>query len=61
MSIERQCELIGLLRSSYYRKGCAEQEALKNLEIMNCININLEYTAHPFDTGGNVKMTLKFG
>jgi putative transposase len=46
LSIERQCELIGLPRSSYYREGRAEQETPENLEIMNCID--LEYTAHPF-------------
>jgi putative transposase len=46
LSIDRQCELIGLSRSSYYREGPAGQETPENLEIMNCID--LEYTDHPF-------------
>ena len=46
LSIKRQCELIGLPRSSYYREGSAEQETLENLEIMRFIDE--EYTDHPF-------------
>ncbi len=46
LSIQRQCELIGLPRSSYYREGNAEQERPENLEIMKLIDN--EYTKHPF-------------
>jgi putative transposase len=46
LSIQRQCELIGLPRSSYYREGLAGQETLKNIEIMRFID--KEYTDHPF-------------
>ena len=34
LSIQRQCELIGLPRSSYYREGLEGQEKPENLEIM---------------------------
>jgi len=46
LSIQKQCELIGLPRSSYYREGLAGQETPENLEIMRLIDN--EYTAHPF-------------
>ncbi len=46
LSIHRQCDLIGLPRSSYYRKGTTELERPENLEIMEIINN--EYTKHPF-------------
>ena len=46
LSIQRQCELIDLPRSSYYREGSTEQETSDNLEIMKLID--KEYTAHPF-------------
>lgn len=46
LSIQKQCELIGLPRSSYYREGPAEQESPENLEIMRLID--KEYTDHPF-------------
>ena len=46
LSIQRQCELIGLPRSSYYREGLAGQETPKNLEFMRLIDN--EYTDHPF-------------
>ena len=46
LSIQRQCELIGLPRSSYYREGSAEQETPENIEIMRFID--KEYTDHPF-------------
>ncbi len=39
LSIERQCELTGLPRSSYYREGRTEQETPENLEIMSCIDL----------------------
>ena len=44
MSIRRQCELLGLGRSSYYRKPAKETD--ENLELMHLID--QEYTAHPF-------------
>ncbi len=46
LSIQRQCELINLPRSSYYREGSAEQETPKNIEMMRLID--KEYTDHPF-------------
>jgi len=46
LSIQRQCELIGLPRSSYYLEGSAEQETPENLKIMRLID--KEYTDHPF-------------
>ena len=46
LSIVRQCELVGLPRSSYYRKGPAGRESAENFELM-CL-IDEEYTRHPF-------------
>lgn len=46
LSIERQCELIQLPRSSYYRKSDYKQERPENLEIMRLID--KEYTKRPF-------------
>lgn len=46
ISIQKQCELIGLPRSSYYRVGLAGQETAENLEFMRLID--KEYTDHPF-------------
>ena len=46
LSIQRQCELIQLPRSSYYREGLSGQEKPENLEIMKLIDA--EYTKHPF-------------
>jgi len=46
LSIQQQCELIGLFRSSYYREGVVGQEKPENLEIMKIIDN--EYTDHPF-------------
>ncbi len=46
LSIQRQCELIELPRSSYYREGLSGQEKPENLEIMKLIDA--EYTKHPF-------------
>jgi len=46
LSIQQQCELIGLSRSSYYREGVVGQEKSENLEIMKLIDN--EYTDHPF-------------
>jgi len=44
LSVRRQCKLIGLPRSSYYREP--KPEAKENLELMNLIDE--EYTRHPF-------------
>ena len=44
LSIRRQCELLGLGRSSYYRNPASESD--ENLELMQLID--KEYTAHPF-------------
>ena len=46
LSVQQQCELIGLSRSSYYREGVVDQEKSENLEIMKIIDN--EYTDHPF-------------
>ena len=46
LSIQRQCDLTGLPRSSYYRESHGGQESRKNLEIMR-LN-DEEYTGHPF-------------
>ena len=46
LSIHRQCELIGLPRSSYYREGIYGQEKPENLELMKLIDA--EYTKHSF-------------
>ncbi len=46
LSVSRQCELIGLPRSSYYRQGNAGLESEENLELMRLIDE--EYTRHPF-------------
>ena len=44
MSIEQQCDLVGINRSSYYYKPCQESEF--NLLLMRLIDE--EYTKHPF-------------
>jgi putative transposase len=46
LSIQRQCELIGLPCSSYYRENKIGQESPENLKIMRLIDE--EYTRHPF-------------
>jgi len=46
LSIQRQCKLIDLPRSSYYREGSVKQETPENFEIMKLID--KEYTDHPF-------------
>ncbi len=46
LSIQRQCELIGLPRSSYYGEGLYGQESPENLELMKLIDA--EYTRHTF-------------
>ena len=46
LSIQRQCELIDLPRSSYYREQKTAQESEENLALMRLIDE--EYTRHPF-------------
>lgn len=46
LSISRQCELIELPRSSYYRKSSLNKESDENLALMRLID--KEYTKHPF-------------
>jgi len=57
VSIQRQCELIGLSRSSYYREGLAEQETPENLELMKLIDN--EYTDHPFYGTRQIRNVLR--
>ena len=53
LSISRQCELIGLSRSSFYRSS-SYGETSENLKLMELIDE--EYTRHPFY--GTRKMTV---
>ncbi len=46
LSVARQCELIGLSRSSYYRHDEVGTEPEENLALMRLIDE--EYTRHPF-------------
>ncbi len=46
LSVARQCELIGLSRSSYYRHDKVGTESEENLALMRLIDE--EYTRHPF-------------
>lgn len=46
LSISRQCELIALPRTSYYRQPGAVGESAENLELMRLIDE--EYMRHPF-------------
>jgi putative transposase len=47
LSIQRQCELLGLCRSSFYRNSeVTGRENPENLELMRAID--KEYTDHPF-------------
>ena len=47
LSIQRQCELLNLCRSSFYRYPfTVDQERPENLELMRLID--QEYTDHPF-------------
>lgn len=49
LSIAKQCELIGLERSTYYRRvstKAVQEESQENLELMGLIDE--EYTDHPF-------------
>ncbi len=57
LSIQKQCELIDLPRSSYYRKGSAIQESPENLKLMELID--KEYTDHPFYGTRQMRNTLR--
>ena len=57
LSIQRQCELISLPRSSYYREGLVGQETPANLEIMRLID--KEYTDHPFYGSRQIRNVLR--
>lgn len=47
LSIQRQCDLLGLCRSSFYRNSPVDgRESPENLELMRIID--KEYTDHPF-------------
>ena len=46
LSLSRQCQLIGLPRSSYYRQSILIGETEENLELMNLIDE--EFMRHPF-------------
>ena len=46
LSVSRQCELIGLPRSSFYREKSLGRESEENLRFMRLIDE--EYTRHPF-------------
>jgi len=46
LSVSRQCELLGLSRSSYYRSGHPAFESNENLELMRLIDE--EFLKHPF-------------
>ena len=56
LSISRQCELIELPRSSYYRET-AGAETDENLELMRLIDE--EYTRHPFFGGRKIRDHLR--
>ena len=55
LSVRRQCELLGLPRSSYYREPAGESE--ENLELMKLIDE--EYTRHPFYGSRKIKKYLR--
>jgi putative transposase len=57
LSIQRQCELIRLPRSSYYREGLMGEETPANLEIMRLID--KEYTDHPFYGTRQIRNVLR--
>lgn len=58
LTIMRQCELLGLQRSSYYRqKNCTMSERDENLKLMRLIDA--EYTRHPFYGSRKLRDWLK--
>ena len=46
LSVHRQCELLSLSRSSYYREAAQGEESEENLALMRIIDE--EYMKHPF-------------
>lgn len=57
LSVVRQCELIGLARSSYYRPGGGQTESEENLALMRLIDE--EYTRHPFYGSRQMRNVLR--
>lgn len=57
ISIARQCELIGLPRSSHYRHSSQPVESPENLALMAIIDE--EYTAHPFYGSRQMRAVLR--
>jgi len=57
LSVSRQCELIGLPRSSYYRQGSEPTESEENLTLMRLIDE--EYTRHPFYGSRQMRNVLR--
>jgi putative transposase len=54
LSIEKQCELLGLSRSSYYYQPCGESS--ENLALMNAID--KLYTKYPFYGARRLRVNL---
>lgn len=58
LSIVRQCELLSLPRSSYYRSACdPSRTSPENLKLMRLIDE--EYTRHPFYGSRKIRIYLK--
>ncbi len=57
LSISRQCELIALSRTSYYRQPGIAGESAENLELMRLIDE--EYMRHPFYGSRKMRPYLK--
>jgi putative transposase len=57
ISIVRQCQLLGLPRSSYYNPAPPIQESAENLALMRLIDE--EYTRHPFYGSRQMRNTLR--
>ena len=58
LSIQRQCELLDLCRSSFYRNSMVtDQENPENLELMRAID--KEYTDHPFYGSRQMRNVLR--
>jgi len=57
LSVSRQCDLIGLPRSSYYRLPSQQTESTENLQIMALIDE--EYTKYPFFGSRKIRDILR--
>jgi putative transposase len=57
LGISRQCELISLPRTSYYRQPAAIAESTENMELMRLIDE--EYMRHPFFGSRKMRTYLK--